>query len=406
MTAAALARMPASSSCALRSKPENVVPRAHRHAAVDRHGSHRRVRKHEPRRRSRRPSSGTIGSKSWPSAPRPCSQITASCRRVAGRRFRSSIQHIISPCQFAHMAYYMRNFIHDRSPCRAQLSNKTSGVEPLPACSHEHVVNRQAELVELLRAEGYLATQSSVSRDLRDLGAAKLKNGYSLPKPAEIGDDESLHVVAEFVRDIRSAGPNLLVIITADRRGAARRGHARSHRLARDRRHGLRRRHHLRGDDRRERTTPAPRPVATTSEEGTDMTSASNPIVLAFSGGLDTSFCVPWLKETYNRPVVTVTVNCGGIDAAAARALDERARALGAADHRLDRSAAGVLRQGHQVPDHGQRAARQHVSALASAPSAACRRSTSRSSRRSSAPTPSRTAARRPATTKCGSRSC
>ena len=65
------------------------------------------------------------------------------------------------------------------------------------------------------------------------------------------------------------------------------------------------------------------------------MTSAMNPIVLAFSGGLDTSFCVPWLKETYKRPVVTVTVNCGGIDAAAARALEERARALGAADHRL-----------------------------------------------------------------------
>ncbi|HEY9183284.1 MAG TPA: argininosuccinate synthase, partial [Gammaproteobacteria bacterium] len=65
------------------------------------------------------------------------------------------------------------------------------------------------------------------------------------------------------------------------------------------------------------------------------MTSASNPIVLAFSGGLDTSFCVPWLTETYKRPVVTVTVNCGGIDAAAARQLDERARALGAVDHRL-----------------------------------------------------------------------
>jgi argininosuccinate synthase len=65
------------------------------------------------------------------------------------------------------------------------------------------------------------------------------------------------------------------------------------------------------------------------------MTSAANPIVLAFSGGLDTSFCIPWLKETYKRPVVTVTVNCGGIDAAAARQLDERARALGATDHRL-----------------------------------------------------------------------
>jgi transcriptional regulator of arginine metabolism len=77
-----------------------------------------------------------------------------------------------------------------------------------------HVVNRQSELVELLRAEGYPATQSSVSRDLRDLGAAKLKDGYSLPKPPDVADEESLHIVAEFVRDIRPAGPHLLVIIT------------------------------------------------------------------------------------------------------------------------------------------------------------------------------------------------
>jgi argininosuccinate synthase len=65
------------------------------------------------------------------------------------------------------------------------------------------------------------------------------------------------------------------------------------------------------------------------------MTAAAKPIVLAFSGGLDTSFCIPWLKETYGRPVVTVTVNCGGIDAAAARQLEERAKALGAAEHHL-----------------------------------------------------------------------
>jgi transcriptional regulator of arginine metabolism len=84
-----------------------------------------------------------------------------------------------------------------------------------------HVVNRQAELVELLRAEGYPATQSSVSRDLRDLGAAKLKNGYSLPQPSEPDDGALLQVVAEFVRDIRSAGPNLLVVMTAI--GAAQR---------------------------------------------------------------------------------------------------------------------------------------------------------------------------------------
>lgn len=59
------------------------------------------------------------------------------------------------------------------------------------------------------------------------------------------------------------------------------------------------------------------------------------PIVLAFSGGLDTSFLVPWLKESYGRPIITVTVGTGGIDAAAAQTLDERARALGAREHHL-----------------------------------------------------------------------
>jgi argininosuccinate synthase len=59
------------------------------------------------------------------------------------------------------------------------------------------------------------------------------------------------------------------------------------------------------------------------------------PILLAFSGGLDTSFCVPWLKETYGRPVITVTVDTGGIDAAAAATLASRAKELGAIEHHI-----------------------------------------------------------------------
>jgi argininosuccinate synthase len=56
-----------------------------------------------------------------------------------------------------------------------------------------------------------------------------------------------------------------------------------------------------------------------------------NPVLLAFSGGLDTSFCVAWLKETLGRPVVTVTVDTGGdVDTAA---LETRALALGAERH-------------------------------------------------------------------------
>src|ERR1700689_5234304 len=61
----------------------------------------------------------------------------------------------------------------------------------------------------------------------------------------------------------------------------------------------------------------------------------SEPIVLAFSGGLDTSFCVPWLAEAYGRPVITVTVDTGGLDAAVVKALAVRSARLGAIEHRL-----------------------------------------------------------------------
>ena len=65
------------------------------------------------------------------------------------------------------------------------------------------------------------------------------------------------------------------------------------------------------------------------------MSKDQSPIILAFSGGLDTSFCVPWLKENYGRDVITACVDTGGIDAEAARALEQRALALGAIEHVL-----------------------------------------------------------------------
>ena len=58
-------------------------------------------------------------------------------------------------------------------------------------------------------------------------------------------------------------------------------------------------------------------------------------IVLAFSGGLDTSFCVPYLAETYGELVYTVTVNTGGLSEKETQVVEARARALGAARHIL-----------------------------------------------------------------------
>lgn len=57
-------------------------------------------------------------------------------------------------------------------------------------------------------------------------------------------------------------------------------------------------------------------------------------VVLAFSGGLDTSYCVKYLSEEKGYEVHTLTVNTGGFDAAEVRAIEERARTLGVASHK------------------------------------------------------------------------
>ncbi len=57
--------------------------------------------------------------------------------------------------------------------------------------------------------------------------------------------------------------------------------------------------------------------------------SAVNKVALAFSGGLDTSVAVPWIKQTYGAEVVCVVVDVGqgGEDL---DEIEERARAAGA----------------------------------------------------------------------------
>jgi argininosuccinate synthase len=56
-------------------------------------------------------------------------------------------------------------------------------------------------------------------------------------------------------------------------------------------------------------------------------------VVLAFSGGLDTSFCVPYLMNEKGLEVHTVIVNTGGFSDEEAAKIEERALKLGAASH-------------------------------------------------------------------------
>ena len=104
----------------------------------------------------------------------------------------------------------------------------------MPNPSNEHVqrrdairellgrgpVSTQQSLVEELGRRGFSATQSSVSRDLRELGAVKTTHGYEMPAD-ESAPNRDLESVAAFIRSVRPAGPHLLVIRTAI--GAAQR---------------------------------------------------------------------------------------------------------------------------------------------------------------------------------------
>lgn len=77
----------------------------------------------------------------------------------------------------------------------------------------EQTVARQAELVEILRKRGHPATQSSVSRDLRELGVAKLGRRYVLTDEAarSMSDFSTLR---QFVSSRVTAGANLTVLKT------------------------------------------------------------------------------------------------------------------------------------------------------------------------------------------------
>ena len=81
-------------------------------------------------------------------------------------------------------------------------------------------VATQQSLVDALRALKLEATQSSVSRDLKTIGAIKTKRGYELPE-IDPSQRHALDDAAELLRGLSPAGSHLLVLNTAI--GAAQR---------------------------------------------------------------------------------------------------------------------------------------------------------------------------------------
>ena len=81
----------------------------------------------------------------------------------------------------------------------------------------ERKVEEQKELVELLRERGLPATQSSVSRDLKVLGAVRTRGYYEIPSWSEDEEEEGVspfRKVVSFVRAVKPAGPHQTLLVT------------------------------------------------------------------------------------------------------------------------------------------------------------------------------------------------
>ncbi|MBB6092703.1 transcriptional regulator of arginine metabolism [Povalibacter uvarum] len=77
----------------------------------------------------------------------------------------------------------------------------------------ESTVRNQDELVKALHKQGFEATQSSVSRDLRELGVAKAGDHY-IPPAEEPLPSNHFSAVTNFVVEVKTAGDALTVVKT------------------------------------------------------------------------------------------------------------------------------------------------------------------------------------------------
>ncbi len=101
------------------------------------------------------------------------------------------------------------------------MSSKVQRQQAIAKLIAKHAVTNQPQLVDLLADDGIAATQATVSRDLEDLGAVKVRvpggdTVYAIPEyePARIAPEDQLRrVMGEWVAEVRCSG-NLVVLRT------------------------------------------------------------------------------------------------------------------------------------------------------------------------------------------------
>jgi transcriptional regulator of arginine metabolism len=101
------------------------------------------------------------------------------------------------------------------------MSSKVQRQQAIAKLIGKHAVTNQPQLVELLAVDGIAATQATVSRDLEDLGAVKVRvpggeTVYAIPEyePARLAPEDQLRrVMGEWVAEVKRSG-DLVVLRT------------------------------------------------------------------------------------------------------------------------------------------------------------------------------------------------
>ena len=101
------------------------------------------------------------------------------------------------------------------------MASKVQRQQAIARLIGRNAVSNQSQLVELLAEDGIAATQATVSRDLEDLGAVKVRvpggdTVYAIPEyePQRLAPEDQLRrVMGEWVAEVKSSG-NLVVLRT------------------------------------------------------------------------------------------------------------------------------------------------------------------------------------------------
>jgi len=110
--------------------------------------------------------------------------------------------------------------VHGGLPLTARLA-KTQRQHRIARLLESHAVTSQGQVVDLLAADGVVATQATVSRDLEELGAIKVRAGggesvYAipdLPKDQVAPEDHLKRVMGDWVVEVAFSG-NIVVLRT------------------------------------------------------------------------------------------------------------------------------------------------------------------------------------------------